>query len=219
VSTSSEFSADRAHREYFGQENTGILQNLKRVWDPSRVFNHPHSFWDYHILVTLGINNSTTERDGFFLIHTQRMILAAAIWLTVNFNWTPYHPNGLCGSIFIIDTCYQFLLQVLKNTQPYKDEKLAILSWPHSLNLSVPLYSENQRNHSNHWNLIKPIWWMARAVKTSFREPKSDGKMLGRVDQIKRLMAVKDELSRMVRSGMSYGEYIVASCTSLWTQE
>ncbi|WAQ86860.1 hypothetical protein PtA15_7A589 [Puccinia triticina] len=40
----SEFSAERAHREYFGDKNTAILRELKNVWDPARVFNHPHSF-------------------------------------------------------------------------------------------------------------------------------------------------------------------------------
>ncbi|KAI7956241.1 hypothetical protein MJO29_007640 [Puccinia striiformis f. sp. tritici] len=40
----SEFSADRAHREYFGEKNTEILKDLKNVWDPLRVFSHPHSF-------------------------------------------------------------------------------------------------------------------------------------------------------------------------------
>lgn len=39
-----EFSAARAHREYFGEAITGKLQRLKTFWDPNRVFEHPHGF-------------------------------------------------------------------------------------------------------------------------------------------------------------------------------
>ncbi|MBW0476186.1 hypothetical protein O181_015901 [Austropuccinia psidii MF-1] len=40
----SEFSAERAHREYFGAVKTEKLKEMKLDWDPKGLFHNPHTF-------------------------------------------------------------------------------------------------------------------------------------------------------------------------------